>query len=53
MVNPFAAMAVLMGNLLGLKKICPKCKRDQIVPKNKKHQSVRCKFCGGDIPPKK
>jgi ribosomal protein S27E len=52
-MNPFAVMAVVMGTLLGLKRRCPKCKRAQVVPKSKKHQPVRCKFCGSDMPPEK
>ena len=52
-MNPFAVMAVLMGNLLGLKRTCPKCKRDQVVAKSKKYQSAKCRFCGSDMLPEK
>ena len=39
--------------ILNLKRTCPKCKRDQIVPPGKSKEKVRCKFCGADISPAK
>ncbi|WP_252380912.1 hypothetical protein [Desulfovulcanus ferrireducens] len=42
-----------IGTLLGLKRTCPKCKRNQVVPASKRRERVRCKFCGADIPPRK
>jgi len=50
-MNPYFIMTVI-GSIRGLKRTCPKCKRDQIVPASKKRESVRCKFCGADIPPR-
>lgn len=46
-------LAAMMGRLSGLARRCPACKRIQILPKRKKMQTVRCKFCGQDMPPKK
>ncbi len=42
-----------VGRMLHLKRTCPKCKRHQVVPHEKKHQTVRCKYCKTDILPKK
>jgi ribosomal protein S27E len=50
-MNPYF-ISVIMGKILGNKRVCPKCKRLQIVPSNSKERTVRCKFCGTDIPPK-
>ncbi len=47
------SLGFAVGRLLHLKRICPKCKRHQVVPHEKKHQTVRCKYCKTDIPPKK
>ena len=51
-MNPYFILGVI-GAILGLKRTCPKCKRDHIVPASKKRKSVHCKFCGADIPPRK
>jgi DNA-directed RNA polymerase subunit RPC12/RpoP len=40
-----------LGKLLQLKRVCPKCKKDQIVPQEMKYKTVLCKFCGSKIPP--
>lgn len=50
-MNPF--LAAVMGTLLHLKRKCPKCKREQVVKQSQKDRSVKCKFCGTRIPPKK
>jgi len=39
--------------LLRLKRTCPVCKRDQVVPARQRKQTVPCKFCGADVPPRK
>jgi ribosomal protein S27E len=47
-------LGFIVGRLLHLKRTCPKCKRDQVVPVAKKQVTVPCKFCGTDIlPPRK
>jgi hypothetical protein len=33
--------AAIVGMLLGLKRRCPRCGRDQIVPRGKKHKTVK------------
>ncbi|MFC1825145.1 30S ribosomal protein S27 [Thermodesulfobacteriota bacterium] len=43
----------IINTILHLKRTCPKCKRDQIVPPSKRKETVRCKFCKADIPPAK
>ncbi len=51
MVYPF--FAAIVGAILGLKRICPRCRRDQIVPREYRGRMVKYKFCGTDIPPRK
>ena len=46
-------LAPILGVLLALKRKCPKCGRDQIGPRDKQYENVKCKFCGVQIPPKK
>ncbi len=43
----------VIAAVLHLTRTCPKCKRDQVVPKDKRHEQVQCKFCGANIPPSK
>jgi len=50
-MNPI--FQAVFSTIFRLKRTCPKCKRDQIVPVSKRLESVRCKFCGADIPPHK
>jgi len=49
-MNPFIAMVI--GALLGMRRVCPKCKKAQLVSSDKKRVAVPCKFCGVDLPPK-
>jgi hypothetical protein len=51
MVQPF--FAAILGAILGLKRTCPRCRRDQLVPREHKDRVVKCKFCGSNIPPRK
>ncbi len=44
-------MSGVIGAILGLKRTCHECMRDQIIPANKKQKNVNCKFCGAEIPP--
>lgn len=46
-------LAAIVGTILGLKRTCPECGREQIVSSSQKHLAVRCKFCGEDIPPRR
>ena len=46
-----AIFSTVVAMILNLKRTCPKCGRDQIVPKEKRREKVPCKFCGADIPP--
>ncbi len=48
-MNPLFISAVT-GTIVGLKRTCPKCGRVQVVASNKRRESVRCKFCGTEIP---
>ena len=42
----YGFFAATVGAVLGLKRTCPKCRRDQVVSAQYKHQTVSCKFCG-------
>ncbi|QBH12013.1 30S ribosomal protein S27 [Desulfobacter hydrogenophilus] len=42
-----------IGTSVPLKRVCPKCLIAQIVAFSKRHQFVKCKFCGTNIPPRK
>jgi hypothetical protein len=44
-------IAAILGTILGLKRRCPQCGREPIVPRDKKRKSVSCKFCGEVMPP--
>jgi ribosomal protein S27E len=41
----------VLSMLLHLKRKCPECKREQIVPASRRKETVLCKFCGAKIPP--
>jgi len=45
-------VGAIVSAILHLKRVCPKCGREQIVPLSKKHAPVPCKFCGAEIPAK-
>jgi ribosomal protein S27E len=47
----FMMLGSIVGRLLHLKRTCPKCKMEQIVPLARKHETISCKFCGAKIPP--
>ncbi len=36
-----------------LKRVCPKCKKEQSVPRDKISETVRCSSCGAEVPPRK
>lgn len=44
-------LAVMMGKLSALARKCPACKRIQLLPRRKRGETVRCKFCGKEMPP--
>ena len=41
----------VLSMILHLKRKCPECKREQIVPSSQRKETVLCKFCGAKIPP--
>ncbi len=43
----------VISMILHLKRTCPKCKREQVVPMDMRKKTVKCKYCGGTIPPRK
>lgn len=45
-------MKTVAATVVNLARICPGCKKKQVVPKSKGHKTVSCRFCGADIPPK-
>jgi transcription elongation factor Elf1 len=42
----------IISTLLSLARKCPACGRRQVVPSSRKRQSVPCRNCGAQIPPK-
>jgi ribosomal protein S27E len=48
-MNPI--FAAVTAALLHLKRTCPNCNRRQVVPVDKRKETVRCQFCGAAIPP--
>ena len=50
-MNPLK-VAMVIGAFLGLKRVFPICKKVQIVSSDKRRDTVPCKFCGADTPPK-
>lgn len=51
MINIF--LASVMGTVLHLKRKCPKCRREQVVKPSETNKTVKCKFCGVNMPPSK
>jgi len=46
-MNP--TFQAVISTIFRLKRTCPKCKRDQVVPVSKRLENVRCKFKWGEI----
>lgn len=49
-LNPFGIGAIVSA-VLKLKRVCPKCRKAQVVPWAKRRERVRCKSCGAEIAP--
>jgi hypothetical protein len=49
-MNPLIFM--MLGTTLGLKPVCPQCKKVQIVSPDKRRDTVPFKFWGADLSPK-
>ena len=47
-MNPFVISAIL--RIFSNKRVCPACKKGQIVSSEQKGKSVTCKYCGEMIP---
>ena len=47
-MNPFVISAIL--RIFSNKRVCPACKRSQVVSSDQKGKSVTCKYCGETIP---
>ena len=45
---PFVISSLL--RVLSLKRICPMCKKGQVVSSDQKRKPVKCKFCGATMP---
>jgi len=52
-MNPIFTWIVAHTTGQKLARQCPKCRQQQIVPKDKKNEAVRCQKCGATIPPKR
>lgn len=50
-MNPYIIKSIV-DTILGLKRVCPKCRKTQVVSSEIKYKAVRCKFCGTEIPAK-
>lgn len=50
-MNPF--MQAVVTAVLSSKRKCPSCGRTQAVPQGKAKETVKCKYCGADVPPHK
>ncbi len=48
-MNPF--LVSIVATLLHMKRMCPKCRREQILPLAEKHKTAKCRFCGAEMPP--
>ncbi len=44
------SIGAIISALMHLKRVCPRCKRVQIVPVSKRRSTVSCKFCSAKIP---
>jgi len=44
-------ISATLAAIKGLKRICPQCRQEQLVPRGKKQATVPCRFCGALIPP--
>ena len=51
-MNPYM-ISTVVGTIVGLKRTCPKCRKNQVVPPGKRKETVTCKYCGASIPPRK
>jgi len=49
----YTILMSVLSTIYHLKRKCPKCKKEQVVPPSKGREHVRCKFCGAAIPPYK
>jgi len=52
-MNPIFTWIVAHATGQALARQCPKCKRQQIVAKDKKNEAGRRQKCGETIPPKR
>jgi hypothetical protein len=48
-MNPF--LVSIIGTLLHMKRVCPQCKREQIIPLTQKYKTAKCKFWGAEMAP--
>ncbi|HAJ27084.1 MAG TPA: 30S ribosomal protein S27 [Syntrophus sp. (in: bacteria)] len=39
--------------ILDMARKCPKCGNEQVVAASMKKESVKCKACGAEVPPKR
>ena len=49
---PFFVTSIV-GAITGLKRVCPKCARPQLVLSSQRDLTVPCRFCGAAMPPRK
>lgn len=51
-MNPYF-FAAIMKAVRERRRECPSCRRVQVVSSERKDRTVRCKFCGAEIPPER
>jgi len=51
LMNPI--FIAVIHTILHPRRTCPECRRIQIIPRGKRREIIRCKFCGADVPPER
>jgi len=46
----FMSLAAMVSTIHHLARVCPRCKRTQVVPLTQRHAEVGCKHCHARIP---
>jgi hypothetical protein len=44
-------LSAALAMIFKLKRACPRCKREQVVPLSKRTATVACRFCQAPVPP--
>jgi phage FluMu protein Com len=44
-------LQAIISTILHCKRVCPNCKRTNAIAPPDKRKTVKCKFCGTEMPP--